>query len=340
MSCSYFYALKRLLIMTIYSVLTFSSISQENESKNISKHNVSLGYTTGWNSIHFIPTNGEVALRNTLGRNHIFRLGYRFNFNQKLFSEIGASLGFQTERSQIPVIGFGSFGNGVERTERFGFSRLDLTTAYQIYGINKHAFHVLGGAGVNRFIPMGSGLGYKSGDEYFYIQYNVKPQFTPFVKLGVSYQLETKREDRLGLRLFYNHGWKSFVEGSYSFQNENEFSSGRIESLLGGVHLGLDYTFTRNKKMNQLDAYQKENDLDRKAARKLHKFEKRAIDPEGRYVSVALGAGITVNKFNPRNDPFRSPFFGSVMGKISYEHGWKNNFFFDQTKRRKNTRIF
>ena len=69
--------------------------------------------------------------------------------------------------------------------------------------------------------------------------------------------------------------------------------------------------------------------MDRKSARKQHKFKKRAIDPESRFVSLGFGGGASINKLNPKNDPFYYPGFGSFSVRISYEHGWKSNLFFE-----------
>jgi len=312
-----------------FCTISFSALSQDAIPKSSLMHHFSVSYHTGWNAIEFQSTVSNLALRPTIGRNRALRAAYRLNFNQKGYTELGAGFGFQTERSQIPVSGFDQFGNGVESTDRFVFSRWDFTTAYQVFAINQNTFHVLGGAGLHFFAPVGSGLSYQSEDEYFNIQYHVKPQATPFVNLGTSYQFETKRQDLLGLKLYYNYGWKSFFDGSYTFESNDAFSSGRIVSQLKGVHLGLEYTFTRDKKRSQINMLQTTSNLDRKSARKKHKFEKRAIDPKHRMIALGLGIGVTVNKFTPSNDPFYNPNFGGFLAKISYEQGWQNNLFFE-----------
>lgn len=321
------------MLFTIFSLCIVASWSfgQSDKHEKDVEHYFSFGYHTGWNSINFTPTVGNLELQNTIGRNRALRGAYRLNLNDIGYAEFGAGFGFQTERARIPVAGFEDFGRGIESTGHFVFTRLDVSLAYQLYAKNKHAVHVLGGAGFNLFAPVGSGFGYQnqSDDEYFYLRYDVNAQLTPFINFGASYQFETKRQDLLGIKLYYNYGWKQYFQGSYSLERNDEFSEGSVESLLQGIHLGLAYTFTRNKKQGLMDSYQSENGLDRKTARKQHKFEKRAIDPESRFVSLGIGGGVTINKFNPRNDPFYNPGFLAFLGRISYEQGWKNNLFFE-----------
>lgn len=330
MTLSPYFSKKNFLFLFFFFILNFWSLCQDSITRNNLTHHLSLNYLKGFNTSRYISETGDLELKNKIGSNHALRIAYRLNFNPKFYTELGVGLGFQKERTQNPVTGFSQFENGfLENTGHFEFSRFDLTTAYQIFAKGKHTINVLGGAGINLFAPVGSILSYSYEDEYFQRKYDVISQITPFLNAGISYQIETKRHDLLGVKIYYNYGWKSFFDGRYTFNDNGNISSGRIESYLRGIHLGLGYTFTRNKKRAQIESYQIENNLDRRSAKKQHKFEKRAINPKSQFISLGFGVGITINKFTPKRDPFYSSPFGTHLGKISYEQGWKNNLFFE-----------
>ena len=310
-------------------LMSIFSIAQEQSELRDTRSHFSMGLYTAWNTSDYTLTEGDEELKQSIGVNHAIRAAYRFNFNQKLYAEFGASLGIQTERSYIPIAAYSDFSSGPTRIGSFAFTRYDLLAAYQVYSFNRHSLNVLGGIGANRFVPVGLGAGFSFEDAYFHLNYDVLTQFTPFLNIGASYQMETKRKDLFELKLFYNYGWKSYFDGRYTFENGDKSSKGEVESLLRGVHLGVAYTFTRRQKVSQIAVYQSENDVDTKSAKKQHKIERRAIDVNSQYVSVGMGLGTAINKFNPSNAPFRTPYLFTPSGKISYERGWKNNFFFE-----------
>lgn len=319
---------KSLLVLTsIFALNQFSA--QETETYTGPEHQFSFGLYAGMNKTLFQSNSNSETIRNSNGYTSIMRFAYRYRIDRKFYAEAGFNIGFQNERVKPPLAEYQGFGNSLFDGFYFNFGRLDFLGAYQVYGFKDNAIHVLGGIGVNRFGAVSASSGYSSQSGFFQMNYNIKNAFTYFTNFGVEYTLINKRRDELAFRLLYNLGFSSYVDGTYTLTNNGINSNGTFESLLSGFHIGINYTFTRRKKLQKVLALMTENDWTKKEAKRKHKFEKRAIDPKSQFVYVGFGFGVNANRFTPNKDPFSSPNFSSFATRLSYEYGWKNNLFFE-----------
>jgi len=303
--------------------------AQELVGYNKPKSQFSFGLLTGFNKTHFTPNLDGEPIESSLGYNSLIRFAYRYRLDDKLYAEAGFNIGFQNERSNPPLAEYQGFRNSLVNGFYFNFARLDLLAAYEVYGFKNNSINALGGLGVNSFGASYTGSVSSSESGYFELNYDIKNEFTYFTNFGIEFTSTNKRQDELSFRLLYNFGFSSYVDGNYILSNNGIYSDGSFKSMLRGFNFGFNYTFTGIKKSKRLLALMSDYDWSKKEAKRKHKFEKRAIDPKSQFVYVGFGFGANTNRFSPKNDPFSSPNFLSFSTRLSYEHGWKNNIFFE-----------
>lgn len=318
------------VIVFVILLMSLSEIHAQDETKTgFQKNQFSLGIIAGVNRARFqVNDNGE-AIEDPYGFNYAMRFAYRHRFNNKLYVEGGLSFNLQNEKINPPNEEFGNSLKGVFRGAFFPNARLDFLGGYELLANSKTGLNLIGGLGITRFANYSLVSQFITQSTDFEVTYEIKSKIIPFVNLGAEFTLKNKRHDEFGFRILYHHGFSSYYDGTYQLWKNFEYSEGTLASLLRGVNIGFNYTFTRSSKNSSLSNIMQTDDISRKAAKKQLKFEKRAIDPKSQYVSVGIGLGIIQNLFKTEAASMSPRRSLTLMFNASYEHGWKNNLFFE-----------
>jgi hypothetical protein len=319
------------LCFFIFSVIEIAVFGQTTTTLPYPKSQFSFGIYSGFNKTNYDSFNNGLSLESTVNHNHIARFAYRYRFNEKVFVETAFNWGTQREKPSYPAeyqytlpVSY-YFSDGFF----FNFARFDLLGSYQFAKFNKSSINVLGGIGTNRFAHGVSGITGGLDSNYLRIEYNLKDKFIGMLNIGLEYSFRNKRLDELSIRLMYNHGFSSFYNGIYIYGNNGNLSNSSFSSMLRGLNFGINYTFTRYAKRDQMNAYISENNWNKKQAKRQVKYDQRKIDPKSQFVFLGCGLGMNRVDFKPSNDPLSPLRYGSFMYRAGYERGWKNNFFFE-----------
>lgn len=303
--------------------------AQDEAETGFQKNQFSLGVIAGVNQTRFQTKEIGEEIDDPYGLNYAMRFAYRYRWNHKLYMEGGLSIALQNEKIIPPNEEFDDDLNGVFRGIFFPNLRLDVLGVYEILSNSKTGINIIGGFGVTRFIENSVVSQYITPTANFEVNYLLKDQLIPFINVGSEFTLKNKRNDEFGFRILYNYGFSSFYDGTYKLWKNFQHSEGTLESLLRGINIGFNYTFTRSSKNSRLTELMNSNELTRKAAKKQNKFEKRAIATNSQYVSVSLGLGKIQNKFSTESETTSPRRSLTLMFGASYERGWKNNLFFE-----------
>lgn len=319
------------LCSIIFSLMGNTIFGQTTTTLPYPKSQFSFGIYSGFNKTNYDSFNNGLSLESTVNHNHIARFAYRYRFNEKMFVETAFNWGTQREKPSYPAeyqytlpISY-YFVDGFF----FNFARFDLFGSYEVVKLNRFGINILGGLGANRFAHGTAGSGYSNGTNSVFFNYNLKDKFIGLLQVGTEVTISNKRKDELSLRIIYNHGMSSFYKGSYLIDQNGSQSEGAFSSMLRGLNFGINYTFTRYAKRDQMNAYISENNWNKKQAKRQVKYDQRKIDPKSQFVFLGCGLGMNRVDFKPSNDPLSPLRYGSFMYRAGYERGWKNNFFFE-----------
>jgi hypothetical protein len=154
-------------------------------------------------------------------------------------------------------------------------------------------------------------------------------RFLALGQLGLEYARINKKQNEFSFRVFYQHGFQSFHKGEFTHNDNQVFSTGILSSPLRGLNFSFNYTFTRAQRMQRMVELSESLSVNRKVAKKEFKKEKRFIDPSSRFLTFGAGLAFSGTHFKNADPVFSRQKFGSVALNLSYEHGWKNNLFFE-----------
>jgi hypothetical protein len=318
-----------ILALTFSLALSFVVSAQENKAPFSTKSQFSIALLHGLGHTRYQQAFGELSNLDRLNGTHVLMFKYRYRFSEKMYAEAGWGFGAHVENMRPPQ--YDLSGLSFWYYHPFMHARVELAGSYELFQHQKSALNAKLGVGYNRFAAMGlmssSSSGNGTASEMTII---ARDKRLPFISIGLEYVIPTKRKDEFSFYLGYQHAFRSFYDASYNMsENFMTTSAGSLSSNLRALQLAISYTFTRFKKNEQLLRSIEGSENNIKTAKKKMRFERRAIDPQSQYVFLGLGMGVNAIRFNPNNNPFRSPNFSSLATRVSYEHGWKNNIFFE-----------
>lgn len=318
----------RFIVALFFYAANMATAQDIHIEPTLAKNQFSMALLNNFGNTRYQQEFGSINNLDRLNSGHTVQFKYRYKFSKKFYAEAAWGFGAHLENHEPPIDDFGGFGFWDH--EAFMHARVEFSAAYQLFKHYRNALNAKMGLGWNRFADMGLGVGYASNDERFNASYDVVGNRLPFFTLGLEYVIPTKRKDEFSFYLGYQYASNSFYRGSYSyFVGDETIGYGRFSSNLRGIQLGIGYTFTRQKRKEKIAELMSQSNSSQKDAKKKNRFERRAIDPKSRFVSVAIGIGMNRTKFSPNKNPLYGPGIPSFQHRVSYEHGWKNNLFFE-----------
>jgi hypothetical protein len=150
----------------------------------------------------------------------------------------------------------------------------------------------------------------------------------PFVSLGAQWAYQLKNTNLLSVKLSYDHSFKNIYDGTYQMYNQT--SNGTYNNQGRFLNLQIGYTLNGQNKAARLALLQQEQQLDRKAAKKAYRKEKRYIDPHSTFLRTS--GGLYLSRTTITDDPnnvMKSGSIDSFMPQIAYEKGLGNNLYME-----------
>jgi hypothetical protein len=175
-----------------------------------------------------------------------------------------------------------------------------------------------------------SNSSYQTSMEFSYSKttYNFDQKVNPFVKLQLSYEFPLKNKDLLGIDLSYKGSFYPIYYMEQTGYDFNSTSNGTYKYSGNSVHLGIHYTWTKNKKNAEIASFMMDS-IDRKAAKKIMSTINRFQSSKA--VLIQLHQGGFMNQSKIMNNPdkvFKNATAPSSSIRLNASIGWKNNWSF------------
>ncbi len=207
--------------------------------------------------------------------------------------------------------------------------RLEVGSGYELLQKNRSTYSVLGGIGIRKMSNGGYGsMSSEPQGELYRVEFETSKPSVPFVSLGAQWAYQLKSANLLSVKLSYDHSFNNIYDGTYMLYNQT--SNGTYNNQGRFLNLQIGYTLNGQNKTNRLALLQQEQQLDRKAAKKLYRKEKRYIDPKSTFLRTS--GGIYLSRTRITDDPnhvMKSGSIESFMPQIAYEKGLGKNLYLE-----------
>ena len=158
--------------------------------------------------------------------------------------------------------------------------------------------------------------------------YNFDQKVNPFMKLQLSYEFPLKNKDLLAIDFSYKQSFHPIYSMEYQYGDFQSFSTGTYQYSGNSIHLGLHYTWTKNKKNAEIASFMMDS-LDRKAAKKMMATKNRFQSSKAVLIQLHQGGFMNQSKIMNNPDKVFKNFSGpSSSIRLNATVGWKNNWSF------------
>lgn len=167
-------------------------------------------------------------------------------------------------------------------------------------------------------------MSYEAQGELYRVEFETSKPSVPFVSLGAQWSYQLKNTNFLTVKLSYDHSFKNIYEGTYQMYNQT--NTGTYNNNGRFINFQIGYTLNGQQKVERLAKLQQEQQLDRKAAKKLYRKEKRYIAPNSTFVRASGGLYLSRTKIT--DDPNQVMNTGASEGfmpQIAFEKGLGKN---------------
>jgi hypothetical protein len=190
-------------------------------------------------------------------------------------------------------------------------------------------FFYLGINGGVRFIGnVESSYSTNSQQSYSKTIYTFEKSTIPFMALKLGYEFPLKNKNLLGIDLSIMGSFRPIYSMEYNFSNFVSFSNGTYSYSGNSVHLGIHYTWTKNKKNAEIQTLILDS-IDRKEAKKLVAINNRFQSSKAVLIQLHQGGFMNQSKImNHTANIFKNASGPSSSMRLNASIGWKNNWSF------------
>jgi hypothetical protein len=207
--------------------------------------------------------------------------------------------------------------------------RLEVGSGYELYQNYRSAYSFLGGVGIRKMSSGSYGsMSSEAQGELYRVEFETSKPSVPFVSLGAQWSYQLKNTNLLSVKLSYDHSFKNIYDGTYMLYNQT--SNGTYNNQGRFLNLQIGYTLNGQNKAERLALLQQEQQLDRKAAKKLYRKEKRYIDPHSMFLRTS--GGVYLSRTTIADDPnnvMNSGASEGFMPQIAFEKGLGKNLYLE-----------
>jgi hypothetical protein len=171
---------------------------------------------------------------------------------------------------------------------------------------------------------------YSTYSELFYSKsvYTFEKSANPFISLQLGYEFPLKNKNLLGIDLIFKGSFHPIYSMEYNFSDFVSFSNGSYSYSGNSVHLGIHYTWTKNKKNTEI-ANLLLDSVDRKEAKKIVAIKNRYQSSKAILIQLHQGGFMNQCKFlNYSGDVFKNATSPGSSTRLNATIGWKNNWSF------------
>ena len=159
--------------------------------------------------------------------------------------------------------------------------------------------------------------------------YHFDQKVNPFVKLQLSYEFPLKNKDLLGIDLSYKQSFHPIYSMEHQYSGDFPFFFVGTYTYSGNsVHLGLHYTWTKNKKNAEIATFMMDS-VNHKAAKKMMATKNRFQSWKAVLIQLHQGGFMNQSKIMNNPDKVFKNFSGPGSSiRLNASIGWKNNWSF------------
>ena len=175
-----------------------------------------------------------------------------------------------------------------------------------------------------------SNYSYQISSEFSYSNtYYLFKKVNPFMKLQLSYEFPLKNKDLLGIDFSYKGYFHPIYSMGHQYSGDFPFFFVGTYTYSGNsVHLGLHYTWTKNKKNAEIASFMMDS-VDRKAAKKMMATKNRFQSSKAVLIQLHQGGFMNQCKIMNNTDKvFKNASAPSSSIRLNASIGWKNNWSF------------
>jgi hypothetical protein len=207
--------------------------------------------------------------------------------------------------------------------------RIEVGSGYELYQNYRSAYSFLGGVGIRKMSNGSYGsMSSEAQGELYRVEFETSKPSVPFVSLGAQWAYQLKNTNLLSVKLSYDHSFKNIYDGTYMLYNQT--SNGTYNNQGRFLNLQIGYTLNGQNKAERLALLQQEQQLDRKAAKKMYRKEKRYIDPHSTFLRTS--GGVYLSRTTITDDPnnvMNSGASEGFMPQIAFEKGLGKNLYLE-----------
>ncbi len=304
--------------MRNYLFIISIAISQILTAQN--RNTFTVGMSSGIGKTKSTSFSGDKPLDN-LSNIHT---ALNFSYGIKLPKNLSCDLNFSIENmSYFPYPNYiGRWNSGSQLSSELGAGlryKIPIKNNALSIGLN-------GGARLTGL----SNSSYQTSMEFSYSKttYHFDQKVNPFVKLQLSYEFPLKNKDLLGIDLSYKQSFHPVYSMEYTGYDFNSTSYGNYKYSGNSVHLGLHYTWTKNKKNAEIATFMMDS-VDRKAAKKIMATKNRFQSSKAILIQLHQGGFMNQCKIMNNTDKvFKNASAPSSSIRLNASIGWKNNWSF------------
>ncbi len=321
-----------LLTLTFCIVFSFWGVSKAEAGNDtlFSRHRLQLLFGNGVMLNKATLVNGEHVPETAISFSHSLHCNYQWVLSRRFSLTAGYALGIQAFSSYVAPFGEETGSRTVlfaDHADYFGYHQLTAEAAFRFKTGRNDMMSLFAGGGAQRLRSGTFGGTSHVGDfEQSRIYLKIEGNWFPFATAGGEYFHALKNSDQLSVRLFYQHSFRNWYQGTYYIYEGT--SSGDLHASGSRISLGVGYVFTgigRARKLNALEAESGDRKLARKALRNLN----RRVDPRARFFAVGGGMAIPQTVFSDPNRIFMRNMWPTRSLMVHYEYGFRDNFFFE-----------
>ncbi len=158
--------------------------------------------------------------------------------------------------------------------------------------------------------------------------YQFEGTANPFMRLQFGYEFPLKNKNLIGIDLSFNGSFRPIYSMEFNYTDSGPSSHGTYTYSGNSIHLGVHYTWTKNKKNADIETFLKDS-VNRKEAKKIVTINNRFQSSKAVLIQLHQGGFMNQSKIrNISDNVFKNASAPSSSTRLNATIGWKNNWSF------------
>ena len=158
--------------------------------------------------------------------------------------------------------------------------------------------------------------------------YQFEGTANPFMRLQFGYEFPLKNKNLIGIDLSFNGSFRPIYSMEFNYTDSGPSSHGKYTYSGNSIHLGVHYTWTKNKKNADIETFLKDS-VNRKEAKKIVTINNRFQSSKAVLIQLHQGGFMNQSKIrNISDNVFKNASAPSSSTRLNATIGWKNNWSF------------